>query len=69
MSLLFSLIFSAKLDYGALLNIGTHAATLPFLLSVVIEFIDIPIPWIIYSHLIYIIFLGIIIYKLRRAVF
>jgi hypothetical protein len=67
-SMLLNLIFSAKLKYASLLNIGIHALTLPFLLSIVIEHLGIPIPWIIYNHLLYLVFLGIIIYNNRKKV-
>ncbi len=66
-SLLFNVIFSAKLQYGSLLNIGVHALTLPFLLSIVIEHLGIPISGLIYNHLLYLILLGVIIYQNRKV--
>ena len=66
-SLLWNAVFSAKLKYGSLLSIGAHALTLPFLLSILIEYLGIPLHWLIYNHLLYLIILGIIIRQNRQT--
>ena len=66
-SLIMNAVFSAKLKYGALLNIGTYALTLPFLLSIIIENLHIPVPGWIYNRVVYLIILGIVIYKNKKA--
>lgn len=66
-SLILNRFFSAKLKYGALLNIGVYAVTLPFLLSIIVELLGIPISGWIYNHLIYLIMLAIVINKIQKA--
>jgi hypothetical protein len=66
-SMAINAIFSAKLKYGELLNIGVHAVTLPFLLSIIVELLGIPISGWIYNHLIYVIMLAIVINKIQKA--
>jgi len=66
-SMVVNALFSAKLKYGELLNIGAHAVTVPFLLSIIIELLGIPISGWVYNHLIYVIMLAIVINKIQKA--